>query len=68
MSYLEYNTKHVPTGLRKLWYLNWPIIMLLVAIASTGFLMLYSVAGGSTSPWVEPQMTRFALGMGLMLF
>ncbi|MDX8354883.1 rod shape-determining protein RodA [Cognatiyoonia sp. IB215182] len=67
MSYLEYNTKHVPTGFRKIWYLHWPIIMLLIAIASAGFLMLYSVAGGSTSPWVEPQMTRFALGMVLMM-
>ncbi|MEM9787001.1 MAG: rod shape-determining protein RodA [Pseudomonadota bacterium] len=68
MSYLEYNTKFTPTGFRKLWYLNWPIIMLLIAVSSAGFLMLYSVAGGSTSPWVEPQMKRFALGMGLMLF
>ncbi|WP_341367256.1 rod shape-determining protein RodA [Yoonia sp. BS5-3] len=67
MSYLEYNTKHVPTGLRKIWYLHWPIIMLLTAVASAGFLMLYSVAGGSTSPWVEPQMKRFAAGMMLMV-
>ena len=67
MSYLEYNTKYVPTGLRKLWYLHWPIIMLLIAVASAGFLMLYSVAGGSTSPWVEPQMKRFAAGMVLMI-
>lgn len=67
MSYLEYNTKYVPTGLSKIWYLNWPIIMLLIAVSSAGFLMLYSVAGGSTTPWVEPQMKRFALGMGLMI-
>ncbi len=68
MSYLEYNTKYVPTGLRKLWYLHWPIIMLLIAVASAGFLMLYSVAGGSTSPWVEPQLKRFTAGMILMVF
>jgi rod shape determining protein RodA len=67
MSYLEYNTKYVPTGLRKVLHLNWPIILLLIAIASAGFLMLYSVAGGSMTPWVEPQMKRFALGMVLML-
>ena len=30
--------------------------------------MLYSVAGGSMTPWVEPQMKRFALGMGLLFF
>jgi hypothetical protein len=27
-----------------------------------GFLMLFSVAGGSMTPWVEPQMQRFGLG------
>lgn len=67
MSYLEYNTKFVPTGLRKLLYLNWPIVMLLTAVASFGFLMLYSVAGGSPTPWMEPQMKRFAVGMVLMV-
>ena len=68
MSYLEYNTKFVPTGIRKVLHLNWPIILLLVAVACAGFLMLYSVAGGSFTPWVEPQMERFALGMVLMFF
>ena len=43
MSYLEYNTKSVPVGLRKLLYLNWPLILLLIAVACAGFLMLYSV-------------------------
>ena len=66
MSYLEYNTKSVPTGLRKILHLNWPVIMLLCAVASAGFLMLYSVAGGSVRPWVEPQFERFVLGMTLM--
>ncbi|MEJ6403807.1 rod shape-determining protein RodA [Yoonia sp. 2307UL14-13] len=67
MSYLEYNTKFVPTGFRKLLYLNWPVIMLLIAVSSFGFLMLYSVAGGSFNPWVEPQVKRFALGLVLMV-
>jgi rod shape determining protein RodA len=67
MSYLEYNTKYVPTGLRKLLYLNWPVIMLLTAVACAGFLMLYSVAGGSPTPWMEPQMKRFVAGMVLMI-
>ena len=68
MSYLEYTVKHTPTGLRKVLYLNWPLAILLTAVASVGFLMLYSVAGGSFSPWAEPQMKRFALGLTLMLF
>ena len=67
MSYLEYNTKFVPTGLRKLLYLNWPIIMLLIAVACAGFLMLYSVAGGSSEPWMGRQVERFVAGLIVML-
>ncbi|WP_299547604.1 rod shape-determining protein RodA [uncultured Tateyamaria sp.] len=67
MSYLEYTVKHVPTGPRKILFLNWPLALLLAAVAGVGFLMLYSVAGGSFSPWAEPQMKRFALGFVLML-
>ncbi|WP_208352538.1 rod shape-determining protein RodA [Pseudaestuariivita rosea] len=66
MSYLEYNVKTVPTGIRKVLYLNWPLVLLLITVASFGFLMLYSVAGGSVSPWVEPQMKRFGMGLALM--
>ncbi|PSL22172.1 rod shape-determining protein RodA [Shimia abyssi] len=67
MSYLEYNAKYVPTGLRKVFYLNWPLVLLLTAVTGVGFLMLYSVAGGSFSPWAEPQMKRYVLGLALML-
>ena len=66
MSYLEYNVRMVPTGIRKVLYLNWAIILLLTAIACVGFLMLYSVAGGSLTPWAEPQMKRFGLGLAAM--
>ncbi|MEO3416819.1 rod shape-determining protein RodA [Roseovarius sp. CAU 1744] len=68
MSYLEYTVKTTPSGFRKVLYLNWPLIILLIAVASAGFLMLYSVAGGSFSPWAAPQMKRFALGIALMIF
>ncbi|WP_412504331.1 rod shape-determining protein RodA [Roseovarius sp. SYSU LYC5161] len=67
MSYLEYQVKYVPTGLRKLLYLNWPIIFLVSAVCGTGFLTLYSVAGGSMQPWAESQMQRFGLGIVLMI-
>ncbi|MEH6751516.1 MAG: rod shape-determining protein RodA [Paracoccaceae bacterium] len=66
MSYLEYTVKTVPSGFRKVLYLNWPILLLLVAVASVGFLMLYSVAGGAFSRWTEPQMQRFGLGLVVM--
>ncbi|MBW4981857.1 rod shape-determining protein RodA [Mameliella sp. CS4] len=66
MTYLEYNVKTVPSGWRKILHLNWPLIVLLTAVSGIGFLMLYSVAGGSFSPWAEPQMKRFGLGLALM--
>ena len=68
MSYLENTVKSSPTGIRKIFYLNWPVAVLLASVSGAGFLMLYSVAGGSFSPWAEPQMKRFALGFALMLF
>ena len=67
MSYLEYRVQTVPSGFRKILHLNWALIVLLVAVSCFGFLMLYSVAGGSMSPWAEPQMKRFVLGMFVML-
>ncbi len=66
MSYLEYNVKFTPTGLRKVLHVNWPLVILLATVAAVGFLMLYSVAGGSLHPWAEPQMKRFAVGLILM--
>lgn len=67
MSYLEYQVKYVPTGLRKILYLNWPLALLLAAVSGIGFVMLYSVAGGDLQPWAEPQMKRFALGFVVMI-
>ena len=66
MSYLEYSVKRVPTGPRKILHVNWPLVLLLTAVASFGFLMLYSVAGGNLSRWAEPQMKRYAAGLVLM--
>ncbi|MCU9836685.1 MULTISPECIES: rod shape-determining protein RodA [Ruegeria] len=66
MSYLEYSVKSTPSGLRKILYMNWPLTLLLISVASVGFLMLYSVAGGSFSPWAEPQIKRFAVGLAVM--
>ena len=66
MSYLEYTVKTVPSGWRKVLYLNWPLIILLTAVACVGFLMLYSVAGGALQPWAEPQMERFGFGLAAM--
>ena len=66
MSYLEYRVKAIPTGFRKIFFMNWGLVLLLVAAASIGFLMLYSVAGGQWDPWASAQIKRFGLGMALM--
>lgn len=66
MSYLENSIKTTPTGPAKVFYINWVLVLLIGAVASIGFMMLYSVAGGSFDPWAGAQMKRFALGMTLM--
>ncbi|MEH6835411.1 MULTISPECIES: rod shape-determining protein RodA [Falsihalocynthiibacter] len=66
MSYLEYNVKTTPRGFRKILYFNWPLLLLLATVCCVGFMMLYSVAGGSMFPWAEPQIKRFGLGIVLM--
>ena len=66
MSYLEYRVKAIPTGFRKIFFMNWGLVLLLVAAASIGFLMLYSVAGGQWDPWASAQIKRFGLGLALM--
>jgi rod shape determining protein RodA len=66
MSYLEYTVTRTPSGFSKVLYFNWALVVLLVAVAGIGFLMLYSIAGGSVSPWAEPQMKRFAVGLAVM--
>ncbi len=66
MSYLEYRVQTVPTGFRKVLAMNWALVLVLMATAAVGFLMLYSVAGGAFRPWTVPQMQRFGLGLGIM--
>ncbi len=66
MSFSLYQINAMPSGWRKVLYFNWPLVLLLTFVSCIGFMMLYSVAGGSTRPWVIPQVQRFALGMTAM--
>ncbi|TGD43447.1 rod shape-determining protein RodA [Pseudotabrizicola sediminis] len=66
MSFLEYRVKFVPTGLRKVLHLNWPLIVLVTAVSAVGWLALYSIAGGRLDVWAGRQMQVFALGAVLM--
>ena len=68
MSFLEYRLKMAPTGFSKVFFLNWALILLLVAIAAIGWLMLYSIAGGNIDVWAMPQIKRFGAGMVLLFF
>ncbi|AWX92384.1 rod shape-determining protein RodA [Paracoccus mutanolyticus] len=67
MSQLDYSVERVPTGWRKILYLNWPLVFLVTAVSCIGFLMLYSVSGGDIDRWAMPQMERFAAGMVIMI-
>ena len=66
MSYLEYRVRSVPRGFRKILHLNWALILLLIAVASIGIIMIYSV-GSSFSQWAEPQLKRFFVTFVMML-
>ena len=63
MSYLEYRVKTVPTGWRKVLFINWGLIVLIIGAALSGFVMLISVAGGSLDPWASAQIQRFSIGL-----
>ena len=52
--------------LQKVLRFHWGLALLITAVACVGFLMLYSVAGGSLEPWASRQMVRFGVGLGLM--
>jgi rod shape determining protein RodA len=67
MSATDLTGRGIPRGAAKLLAVNWALVLLLGAVACVGFLMLYSVAGGSTQPWAEPQIVRFGVGMVGML-
>jgi len=56
-----------PTIRQKLLRLNWEFVLLIMLTASVGFAMLYSAANGSFDPWASRQMSRFAVGVAMML-
>ncbi len=56
-----------PHPLMKLLDLHWPLLLAVTAISSIGFLMLYSVAGGSLEPWAMRQIVRFLVGLVILV-
>ncbi|WP_321324060.1 rod shape-determining protein RodA [uncultured Parasphingorhabdus sp.] len=47
--------------------LPWKTILLLFVLASFGFIVLYSAAGGSLTPWAGLHMVRFTLFAGMAI-
>ncbi|MCL4068206.1 rod shape-determining protein RodA [Pseudomonas sp. GX19020] len=66
MAFFENRLKQAPTGIRKVLYLNWQVIVLVSAVSAVGILMLWSVAGGDFNLWARRQAQVFAVGMVLM--
>ena len=52
---------------QKLERLNWELVLLIVLTASIGFAMLYSAANVSFDPWASRQISRFSVGLAMML-
>lgn len=50
----------------KLRHVSWSLVLLICLVASVGFAMLYSAAGGNFDPWADRQMARFAVGILVM--
>ncbi|MES2678172.1 MAG: rod shape-determining protein RodA [Pseudomonadota bacterium] len=63
LSYFE-NDKSI---IEKILALNWQLISLILILASIGFLMLYSAAGGNFRPWLFKQLIFFAIFFPIML-
>lgn len=67
MSARDHRNSNAMTLGQRFCQLNWILILLICALASIGFAMLYSAGNGSYTPWAERQMVRFAVGMSLMI-
>ena len=51
----------------KLGRINWLFVLLLCALAAIGYAALYSAAGGSPEPYASRHLSRFLVGLALML-
>jgi rod shape determining protein RodA len=60
------SSDHLALG-DKLRLLNWGFVALVVAIGLIGVALLYSAGGKSWEPWAGAQLSRFVIGLGVML-
>jgi rod shape determining protein RodA len=64
LSYFQSNEHSI---LEKIIALNWRLISLILILAITGFLMLYSAAGGNFKPWLAKQLLYFGVFFPIMI-
>jgi rod shape determining protein RodA len=51
----------------KIFRINWLFVLVLCALATVGYVALYSAAGGSPEPYATRHIVRFAFGLLLMV-
>jgi rod shape determining protein RodA len=51
----------------KLRHLNWGLVGLILVIGSIGVALLYSAGGSQWKPWAGDQLTRFVMGLCVMM-
>ncbi|MBV8061640.1 MAG: rod shape-determining protein RodA [Alphaproteobacteria bacterium] len=61
------SSDHLSLG-DKLRHLNWAIVALITLIGLIGVALLYSAGGKNWQPWAFAQLTRFGMGLVIMLF
>jgi rod shape determining protein RodA len=52
---------------QKIAHINWAMVLMVCLVATIGFVMLFSAAGGRFDPWADRQMVRFGVGLVLMI-
>lgn len=54
--------------LQKIFYIDFKLYALMLAVSSIGFALMYSAAQGSILPWMSKQILHFIFGSCIMLF
>lgn len=53
--------------MRKLWQINWSLVVILATLTGIGLAMLYSAANGQWHPWASAQSYRVGLGFTALI-
>ncbi len=59
--------KPPPTVLDKLGEISWGLIFVMSLLVGVGLMALYSVAGGSWSPWADRHALRYLIGLAIIV-